>query len=441
MSTLGVLLDAPAPTTAAPQALRRLGMQTALPLLIGITSFVAWSALAPLDGAAIAPAEVKVELNRKTVMHAEGGIVREILVREGQKVAAGEPLLVVADLRTDTALQLLQDQRRAARLRIARAEAEARLAPQFDVPDDLLADPAAAQQVGRERAVFAMHRRLLAEQSLQLQRQREQADAHARALQTQLASTARSAALTQEELAMNERLAEQGFVHRSRLIALERISADYTARRSEYLGNLAAVQQRRMEIDARLEELRLQAQTQATDELREAGAQLSEVEQRLLPSRDQAERQTVRAPADGTVMALRVAAAGTAVAPREPLLELVPSQEKLVLEARIAPQDIDHVKSGGSADIKLLGREARHAKAMPGRVVVVAPDRSVDAQTQSAWFKAVVEVDAAALKASGAPALQPGMPAEVYVATGSRSLIEYLLAPLRLFGQRALREP
>lgn len=434
--SLAAHLDAP----LARHAMLPLAARAAAPLALTLALLAAWAALAPLASAVVAPAQVKVELNRKTVSHAEGGIVREILVRDGQPVRAGQPLLVVGDLRTDSSLELLQDQRRAARARIARADAESQLAAQMAVPADLSTDTAAADHLARERAAFAAKRRAFDEQALQLKRQLEQSQAQAGALQNQLAATAQSARLSEEELAMNERLAEQGYVHRSRLIGLQRIGADYAARQAEHQSNLAATRQQAGEIAARLAELRLQAQAQATVELREASAQLREVEQRLLPSRDLADRQTVRAPADGTVMALAVAAAGTAVGPRQALLELVPSQEKLVFDARIAPQDIEHVRSGGSAEVKLLGGDARHAKALPARVRFVAPDRTVDAATQKAWFEATVEVDAAALRASGAPRLHAGMPAEVYVSTGSRSLLQYLLAPLDLFSRRALRE-
>lgn len=440
-TTLAAALLHAAPPAESHAAMRRLLQRAALPAAIAVALFAGWSALAPIAGAVVAPAEVKVELNRKTVQHAEGGIVRAILVREGQAVKAGEPLLVVGDLRTDSALALLQDQRRALRLRVARAEAEAQMAARLEVPPDLANDPQAAGHVERERALFAARRRALDEQSTQLQGQLLQSRAQAQALQGQIASTQASARLSDEELAMNERLADQGYVHRSRLIGLKRISADYGARLAEHEGNLAAVRQRGGELASRIAELRLQAQAQAADELREAAAQLREIEQRLEPSRDQAERQTVRAPADGTVMALRVAAAGAVVGPREPLLEIVPSQEKLVFDARVAPADVEHVRAGGSAEIKLLGSSMRHAQALPARVAVVAADRSVDSSSGRTWFQTTVEVDAAALKAAGLPALQPGMPAEVYVDTGTRSLLGYLAGPLDLFSRRALREP
>jgi len=434
------LLQAEAPVEAR-RAVHRLMLQALVTLTTAVTLVGVWSALAPIAGAVVAPAEVKVELNRKTVQHAEGGIVREILVREGQAVTAGQALMVVGDLRTDASLAVLQDQRRAQRLRVARAEAEASGAPAFEVPADLNQDTAAAGHVARERALFAARRRTLEEQTMQLRAQAEQAQAQATALQRQIASTNASASLSNEELTMNERLADQGYVHRSRLIGLQRISADYAARLAEHQGNLAAVRQRGGEIGARVAELRLQAQAQAADELREAGALLREVEERLEPSRDQSERQTVRAPADGTVMALRVAATGAVVGPREVLLDLVPSKERLVFEARIATSDVEHVRAGGSAEVKLLGSAMRHAQALPARVATVAPDRSVDTTTGRTWFQATVEVDAAALERAGLPPLQPGLPAEVYVSTGARSLIGYLAGPLDLFSRRALREP
>lgn len=440
-ATLAATLLQAAPPAHFRSAQRRLLQRALLPLAAALALFAGWSALAPIAGAVVAPAEVKVELNRKTVQHAEGGIVRQILVREGQAVKAGEPLLVVGDLRTDSALALLQDQRRALRLRLARADAEAQMAPRLEIPPELAADPQAAGHIDRERALFAARRRALDEQSAQLQGQLVQSRAQAHALQGQIASTQASAGLSDEELAMNERLADQGYVHRSRLIGLKRISADYGARLAEHEGNLAAVRQRGGELASRIAELRLQAQAQASDELRDAAAQLREVEQRLAPSRDQAERQTVRAPADGTVMALRVAAAGAVVGPREPLLEIVPSQEKLVFDARVAPADVEHLRVGGSAEVKLLGSSMRHARALPARVAVVAADRSVDSSSGRAWFQTTVEVDAAALKAAGVSALQPGMPAEVYIDTGARSLLGYLAGPLDLFSRRALREP
>jgi HlyD family type I secretion membrane fusion protein len=390
----------------------------------------------------VAPAEVKVELNRKTVQHAEGGIVKEILVRDGQSVRAGDALLVIGDLRSQAELALLRDQWRAARLRVARAEAEARLAARFEPPADLAADAAAAEHVARERAVFAARRQALDEQIALLRSQLRQLDAQAAALDSQIEATSRSAQLSDEELAINQRLAGEGFVSRARLIGLQRVSADYASRLGEHRSDLAAARQRGGELGARIAQLRLQQQMQATDELRDATAQVRELTERLRPSQDSVERQTVRAPVDGTVMALRVAAPGAVVGPREPLLDVVPAHEKLVFGARIATQDIEHVHPGGAAEVRLLGADVRQRPLLPARVTFVSPDRMSDPNGSRAWYDVTIEVERADLPAQrDALPLQPGMPAEVYVTTAERTLVEYLAKPLSLFTHRALREP
>jgi HlyD family type I secretion membrane fusion protein len=272
------------PPPQARSELRALGREAIAPLVVSALLFVAWSALAPIDGAVVAPATVKSELNRKAVQHAEGGIVREIRVREGQAVRAGDVLLVVADLRTEATLGLLRDQQRAAHLRLARADAQARGARTLTLPDALVGDAEAKEHIAREQAAFAARQRALDEQLTQLQRQAADSSAQAAGLQAQIEATRASAALSAEELAMNENLAAQGYVHRSRLIGLQRIGTDYEARLAEHRVNLAAVRQRGGEIAARIAELRLQAQAQAADEVREASALLREIEQRLAPS-------------------------------------------------------------------------------------------------------------------------------------------------------------
>ncbi|WP_280153799.1 HlyD family type I secretion periplasmic adaptor subunit [Piscinibacter sp. XHJ-5] len=411
----------------------------ALPMAVAAALLAAWSATAPLAGAVIAPAQVKVELKRKTVQHQEGGIVREILVRDGQTVRAGDPLLVVGDLRTEADWRLLQDQHRAARARLARAEAESRLATRFEAPQDL-SDEAAAGHVARERSVFAAHRQALDEQSALVQGQVQQAHAQAAALESQIAATGVSGKLSDEELAINESLASQGFVHRTRLIGLQRTSADYQSRLGEQRGELAAARQRIAELRARVAQLRIAYQTQATDEAKEAADRVREIEERLRPSKDQLERQVVRAPVDGEVMSLRVAGPGAAIAPREALLDVVPRHEKLVVEGRVEPHAIEHVHVGGTAEVRLVTADARDLPPLPATISFVSADRVTQPETGRAWYDVTVEVDARSLQRSPLR-LQPGMPAELFVTTGERTLLAYLLKPLRAFSQRAMREP
>ncbi len=418
---------------------RRHLLRLGLPLGVALVLLGTWSATAPLAGAVVAQAQLKVELNRKTVQHQEGGLVREILVRNGQWVRAGDALLVIGDLRQDAEFGLLQDQWHAARLRVARAEAQSRLAVQFEVPADL--QRAAPDHAARELALFKAQRHALDEQAALLASQVRELQGQVAALETQIAATGESAKLSDEELALNNELATQGFVSRARVLGLQRTSADYRSRIGEQRGDMAATRQRIAELQTRQAQLRLAMQTQAADELKEAGARVRELQERLRPSKDGVERLTVRAPVDGEVMGLRVAAIGTAVAPRETLLEIVPSQERLVVEARIPTQEIEHVHVGSPAEVRLASADARRSTPLPATVSFVSADRVQQPETGQAWFEITAEVDAAALRRlRGAPALRAGMPVELYVTTGERTLLEYFTRPLGLFTRRALRE-
>src|SRR5689334_19111058 len=315
----------------------------AIPIGVVVAMALAWSVFAPLSGAVVAGGQVKVELNRKTVQHQEGGIVREILVRNGQKVRAGQPLVVIGDVRTQSELHVLQDQLNAARIHGARAQAEATLQVRFNLGADLAAQPGATDHLAREQALFGARRRTLDEQIASIEKQIREAHAQAIALGTQIAATEKSAALSAEELEINNKLVRDGFINRTRLLELQRDASDYVARVGEYRSELALARQRVGELEARIAQARNQYQQQATDELKEASAKVRELEERLRPSTDQVERQIVRSPVDGEVMSMHVSAVGEVVAPREPILDVVPEHEKLVVEARIHPQDIDHV--------------------------------------------------------------------------------------------------
>jgi len=419
--------------------LRRQVLRAIVPLALVVAVGGLWAATAPLSGAIVAPAQIKVELNRKTIQHQEGGIVREILVRDGQKVSAGDPLVVVSDLRSSAELSVLQEQLRAERIRQARATAEASLEPRFTVPEDLASE--AAEHLARERALFAARRRTLDEQIVSVQVQIKQAQAQAAALETQIAATETSTRLSDEELEINSKLAQQGYVQRTRVLALQRAAADYRGKLGEYGSDLALARQRAAELEARIAQLRNQYQSAAADELKEASAKVRELEERVRPSQDQVERQLVRAPVDGEVMALRVTAPGEAIGPRQPILDVVPAREKLVIEGRIRPEDIDNVRKDALAEVRLTAFDARTTPLLQGKVVFVSPDRVTKPDSSESWFTAVVEVDTASLKNHPQLRLQAGMPAEIYVATRPRTVVAYLARPLIGFASRAMREP
>jgi HlyD family type I secretion membrane fusion protein len=429
------LLDAPLEPAQANLARRAV----LLPLAVAATLLALWSALAPISGAVIAAARIKVELERKTVQHREGGIVREIKVRNGQRVRAGDVLVVVDDVRSDAELSLLEDQLRGERVRNARVSAETTLARQFN-EQQFAGDPRMAEHLARERAQFAAMRRTLDEQLDALTVQVREARAQAAALTSQIESVEDSGRLAAEELKLNEKLVAEGYLPRARLLPLQRADADNRSRLGESRGQLALARQHAAELQARMADARNRYQQAATEELKQSSARLRELEERLRPSKDQVERQAIRSPVDGVIMGLRVTAAGEVLAAGAPIADVVPTNEMLVVEARIRPQDINHVFADAPARVRLASYDSRTTPMLPGRVTFVSPDRMSDAQTGESWFSATVEVDVAALRHHPEIQLKAGMPAELFVTTSDRSVIQYLLGPITAFTNRAMRE-
>jgi HlyD family type I secretion membrane fusion protein len=430
---------------ADPQAatvLRAHKRRALIPLAIAAVMLTAWAVAAPLSGAIIATGKLKAELNRKTVQHQEGGIVSKILVRDGELVRRGQPLIVVADVRSEAALSLLQDQLAAEQVRHARASAEAAFALAFAAPAESAATSRQSDgYVVRETALFNARRRTLNEQISALEQQIRDARQQATALSRQIDATQASAKLAGEELRLNEKVVREGFVPRARLLQLQRDESDYRSRLSESQSELALARQRAGDLQARIAQARNQYQQQATDEVRESAASIREIEERLRPSRDEAERRFVRAPVDGKVMSLRVASVGDVIAPRDPILDIVPTHEKLVVEAHIRPQDINHVRERSTAEVRLSSFDSRTTPLLPGKVTFVSADRVTAPETGQSWFVATVEVDASALTSRPDIDLQAGMPAELFVTTPERTLLQYLAKPLTAFASRAMREP
>lgn len=412
--------------------------QVIIPLAMALTVLFAWAQLAPLSGAVVAHGQVQAEFGRRTVQHQEGGIVQALWVKPGQTVRRGDPLMQVVDLRSDANLAMLQRQLDAERLRAARAEAELALADRVEWPSE--ADPAIeARQL--EQQLFNAHREALQAQ-LNAQRQRlAEAQSRERALRDQLAASQRSTVLAQDELAINQPLIVGGYVLKTRGMALERAVAELDSRASAIRSQMAEAREQAAAQLQAIAQARGAYQQRAADEQKEARARMREIEDRLRPGRDLADRQTVRAPIDGVVMALRVSTAGTAVGPREALLDIAPSSEGLVIDVPVDPHDIDHVQPGGAAQVRLAAFDARHTPLLDATLRSITPDAISDDANRRTAYLAQVEVAAAELARHPGLRLQAGMPAEVFITTPARGLFDYLLEPLSGFARRGMREP
>lgn len=412
-------------------------------LAAAFVAFGGWAALAPLSGAVIAPGFVKVDDSIKKVAHLEGGIVKEIRVRNGAKVKQGEVLLVMQDATVSASVDLLAGQLAAETAKAARlrAERDGKAAVQF--PPELLAqraDSKMSEVLRGETLLFGVRRHALEEQIRSVRIQIDEANREAAGFDEGVKASDRAILLLREEVAANESLAKENFISRTRLLALQRDLAQTEARRAEYVGDLARARQKSADLELRIITLRTNRVQQAADELEQTRQRALDLQERIRPSRDAQNRQLVVAPVAGEVVNLRVFTPGGVIAPREPVMEIVPDQRHLIIEARVGPDDIEEVRQGMTADVRLTPYHQRSTRLLVGTVTYVSADRLVDEATRAPYYTAYVEVDPQSLKAERHVSLHPGMPAEVFVRTRERSALDYLLEPVTNSLRRAGRE-
>ena len=434
-------MSAARPETGELTRIARGGLAVAM---LGLLALGTWLVLAPLSGAVIAPGFVKVDMNRKVVQHQEGGIVKRVFVRDGEKVQQGQTLLVIDDVRLDATLDLLRTQHDGERAKAARLEAERAFLPAVTFPPELAArngEPKVAELLQRETALFRARREALDSQIAVLRKQIRHTVDEAQALAGQIAAEERALKSQKEELAVNQQLLKQGFVQKTRLMSLERAVADYEARWEEHRAELAKTRQRSSELELRVLAQRNAYVQSATDELKEISTRLFDLEERLRPSKDASDRQRIAAPIAGEVVGLRVFSPGAVVGPREVLMEIVPEDKTLIVEARIRPEDINHVRAGSQAEVRLTAYQTRTTPLVAGNVNYVSADRMVDPQSGAPYYVVNVDVSAGALVDAGNLRMQAGMPAEVYIRTDSRTAFDYMLAPVTAYLRRGMREP
>jgi len=443
LTLAGIPVDATT-TRYASEARRnvRMGLLVLALLVFGVGI---WMVITPLSGAVIASGSVKVDMNRKTVQHQEGGLVKEILVRDGSKVVAGQVLLVLDDVRVDATNELLRTQLDGELAKAARLDAERSMDGAVRYPEEITrratAEPRVAELMKRESAVFSTRHSVLESQVKLLRGQIRETQREADALADQIKAEEVGLKLQRDELAVNKELAEKGFLSRTRILALERAVADYESRSGDRHASLAQSRQRAGDFELRIVSLRNQYMTQATDELKETTTRIYDLRERLRPSMDAALRQKVVAPVSGEVVDLRVTTPGAVIAPREPLLDIVPHNPELIIEARVRPEDILYVRTGGDADVRLTAFKSRSTPIVSGKVIYVSADRLIDPATHANYYLVRVKLASQALKEAGDLLLQAGMPAEVFVRTPERTPLQYLLEPVSGFMHKSFREP
>jgi membrane fusion protein, epimerase transport system len=440
MTTL--TLDEPlAPHLREARSLMRIG---ALVLLLGLLPLAAWMVMAPLASAVVAPGVVKVELNRRPVQHAEGGIVREVHVRVGQRVAEGQTLLVLGDVAVNADMQRWDSRVRSERASMARLEAEQSGAPGVVFPPDVLEaarnDAGLAELLTNERALFAARRGALTSQVALLRSQQAKVNEESQALRAQIERAREALKLQGQELTANQGLLKEGFISSGRVTQIEAQMADYGVKLEERRSELARAEQRLVDTSLRIKAMENDYRQQASDQLKVTQARLAEIQQEQRKTGDAAKRQVITSPVAGEVMDLKVTAPGAVIPPRETIAEIVPDNQQLIIEALLRPEDINRVQRGQLAQLRFTAFAYRTTKLVDGTVKYISADRMVDRQSNSAFYVAHIEVDSAKLKEAGDLKLLAGMPVEVYIEGEQRTVLQYLMEPLTQVVQRAGRE-
>ncbi|QGW82386.1 HlyD family type I secretion periplasmic adaptor subunit [Variovorax paradoxus] len=426
------------------QQIRRLmsmGLWTVLGIVIPLG---AWVGLAPLAMAVVAPAHVKVDLNRRPVQHLEGGIVRQVLVRDGQVVKEGEPLVVIGDVGVDADRNRLTYRLAVERTALERLDAEQRRADRLVFSEGLQAearkDTRLQDAMDKESALFHARRHSLQSELALMRQLRQRVQQEIGALEAQGSKAQESLALQHRDLEANRGLVQEGFVSSARINQMEASVADYTSKLEERRSELARGHGRLIDADIKSNSIVNEYLRSASDQLKTTVARVSEIEQELRKSDDATTRQVVLAPAAGEIIDLKFTSPGSVVRPGETIAEIVPSNTALMIEAQIRPEEVNNVLVGQHARIKFTAFKYRNATMVAGKVTYVSGDRFTDKSTQMPYYSVSILADAESVKAVGDLKMQAGMPAEVYIDGGFQTALQYLLDPITSTLRRAARQ-
>jgi membrane fusion protein, type I secretion system len=412
-----------------------------------------WASLAPLEGAVLASGSFVATGQNKQVQHLEGGIIRELLVQEGDVVEAGQTVVRVDDTQTRAKLRrlILRSYRLLAMQ--ARLEAQIRSDDDFELPPDLAEhadDPDVARIVARQRLELEARRARQADEEKVLRREIAALGEAIGGYRSQADAVKHRMALFKEELADKQSLLDRQLARKTDVMALRRAEAGLAGDRGELMSRIADSKERIARAEQQIAKLRSSAIEDAVEELRKTEGELDDVHEQIGAARDVVQRSEVRAPARGIVVKQHYYTRGAVVAPGAVILELLPVNDALMIEGRIRPADISHVHKGQDALVRLTALNQRLTPVISGKVTYVSadaisgqPSAAMSDQDREGPQSFVVRIklneeDVRAKVRDFKPT--PGMPADVYIATGERTFFEYMLRPLLDSFSRAFRE-
>ena len=402
-----------------------------------------WLLFAQLDSAALAPGVVVVDSQRKTVQHLEGGILRAILVQEGETVIAGQHLVRLDGTEAKARLDQLLNQEIAAEARLARLRAEQSNLRTLTFAPALL--QAAARQgaeasVTAERDLFEARWRAHDSSIELIARRIEQLRKTIASLDSQLLANDKRLALFEDELKGVASLFKQGYERRPRMLDLERQVADLVGRKGELINTIAANNQAIVGAEVEIENTSHVRMAGVAGDLEQILATKADLAERIRAAQDVVDRRTVISPQDGVVVDVRVVTPGGIIAPGEAIMDIVPVNDELIVESRVDPADIDVVRAGLPAQVQLSAYKTSTSPLIEGVVQYVSADMLTDQRTGNAYFLARIQLSPENLADHKDIQPTPGMPATVMIVTGTRRALDYFLGPITDRMRNSFRE-
>ena len=437
MSTTPTLDSSFADLPTSDRKPRTIGM---LIVFVAFGLFGTWSVVAPLGSAALAPGVVTVQTYRKTVQHLEGGIVKELHARDGDVVKVGDPLIVLDDTQVRAEYGMITSQLIAAQAMEARLRAERDDLSQIDFSGMLESNSQRAREAreGETQVFNARRGSRLGEVSV-LEKRISQLNEQIRGLESMI-STKRSLEKSyQGEIGELTELLAEGFVDKQRLLDQQRRLDMLRTEIADHGSQITKTKLQISETELQIVQLNKDFSSDVVAQLAETQTRVFDLQERLAALEERLRRIVIRAPDDGMIIGMKVHTIGGVVSPATPLLDIVPSVSDLVVEAQVSPVDIDRVSPGKTADIRFSAFGSA-TPVMEGVVNHVSGDRLINEQTGMPYYLARVSLTERGAKTLGSLKLQPGMPAEVLINTGDRTLFQYIMQPITDAVARSLIE-
>ena len=431
-------------TSSAPQPFPRRAMFAAFALpVVFLAVSSGWMALAPLESAVIVPGVVTVESYRQPIQHLEGGIVDQIKVRDGDQVKRGDVLVQLQDVAVSTQVDRLRVQHLEALAAAARLKAERDGADTVSFGPELIQrkdDPVARNAMTGQLRVFEARRTLVEQTTSVTAKKIAQLQDERAGLEGQTQSLNEQANLLAEEFKDLEELYQRKLLRKSRYLQIKRKKASLEGERAEMKSKLSSTGQKILELELTLSETLATRLSEVAAELQAQSARSYRLARELASAEDRLERTRIRAPIDGTIIGIDALARQGVIAAGQVLMEIVPARESLVVEAKIRPEDIETVRAGLGAHVVMQTLNRRHATPIAGHLERISADRLVDAATGLPFYKGRILFEPRSLQQS-TTVPRAGMTAEVFILTGERTPLDYLIAPITKSFSKGLREP